>query len=140
MIDTKTHTQLLRYGLVGLGSNLLLYLVYILLTNWGMEYKSAMTLMYAIGVSQTFLFNRSWSFQHQGETRGAFARYATSYILGYLLNFAGLWLAVGMLQLNHQIVQGCMILTTAALLFLLQKFWVFPDTGSQIELTLSEDQ
>ncbi len=103
-----------------------------------MEYKSATTQIYAIGVSQIFLFNCRCFFQHQGETRGAFARYVTSYFLGDLLNYIGPSLVVGMHQMNRQQIQGCMTLTTAALPFLLQKIWVILDAGRQIELASSE--
>ena len=127
MIDAKTRGQFLRYGVVGLGSNLLLYLAYLGLTHLGMGHKSAMTVLYAVGVAQTFLFNRTWSFRHQGRLHGAFARYVASYALGYLLNLTVLWLAVDRFGLPHQIVQGVMILTLAVMLFLLQKYWVFPE-------------
>ena len=86
-----------------------------------------MTLLYITGVAQTFLFNRSWSFRRRGVLQGAFTRYVTSYLLGYMLNFITLWLAVDRLGLPHQIVQGVMVLVLAVLLFLLQKYWVFPE-------------
>lgn len=117
--------QFTRYALVGLGSNLLLYLAYLGLTAWGMQPKAAMSLLYALGVAQTFAFNRNWSFRHQGGLHGAFTRYLAAYAFGYLLNLTVLWLAVDQLGLPHQFVQGVMILTLAVLLFLLQKFWVF---------------
>jgi len=129
MIDTNTRTQFLRYAIVGLGSNLLLYLGYLLLTTWGIGYKTAMTLMYVIGVMQTFLFNRSWSFRHQGGLHGAFVRYVATYVFGYILNFSILWFAVDRLGQPHEIVQGVMILALAILLFLLQKFWVFSESA-----------
>ena len=128
MIDTRTRGQFLRYALVGLGSNLILYLAYLLLTSFGLGHKSAMTILYVIGVAQTFLFNRTWSFRHQGGLHGSFARYVAAYAFGYLLNLAVLWIAVDRMGLPHQIVQGIMILTLAVMLFLLQKFWVFPET------------
>jgi putative flippase GtrA len=127
MIGAKTGGQFLRYGVVGLGSNLLLYLAYLILTYLGMGHKTAMSLLYVIGVMQTFIFNRTWSFGHQGGLHGAFARYVASYALGYLLNLSVLWLAVDHLGLPHQIVQGGMIPTLAIILFLLQKYWVFPE-------------
>ena len=127
MIDTKTRIQFLRYAIVGLVSNLLLYLGYLLLTTWGMGYKSAMTLTYALGVAQTFLFNRSWAFRHQGVFHSTFVRYVASYAFGYALNFAVLWLAVDKLGQPHQIVQGVMIFVLAVLLFILQKYWVFSE-------------
>ncbi|MBV5310569.1 GtrA family protein, partial [Chromatium okenii] len=61
----KWHVQLSRYALVGVASNAFGYFLYLLLTNVGMGYKSAMSLLYIVGVAQTFIFNRSWSFRHQ---------------------------------------------------------------------------
>ena len=127
MLNAQTRKQFVRYSLVGLGSNLVLYLAYLLLTYIGMGPKSAMTLLYALGVAQTFLFNRKWSFGHEGGLHSAFTRHVASYAFGYILNLAVLWIAVDQMGLPHQIVQGVMILTLAVMLFLLQKFWVFPE-------------
>lgn len=127
MIDEKTRGQFARYAFVGLASNLVLYLAYLGLTMLGLGPKTAMSVLYVLGVAQTFLFNRSWSFGHEGGLHSAFARYAASYAFGYLLNLAVLWIAVDRMGMPHQIVQGVMILTLAVMLFLLQKFWVFQE-------------
>lgn len=123
----KWHIQFSRYALVGIASNSVGYLLYLLLTYAGMGHKTAMSLLYVVGVMQTFIFNRNWSFGHQGGLHGAFARYVASYALGYLLNLSVLWLAVDRLGLPHQIVQGVMVIVVAITIFLLQKFWVFSD-------------
>lgn len=119
--------QFFRYTIVGLGSNIIIYLAYLGSTELGVGHKTAMTVLYAVGVAQTFIFNRTWSFGHQGGLHGAFARYVASYALGYLLNLTVLWLAVDHLGLPHQIVQGGMVIVVAITIFLLQKFWVFSD-------------
>ena len=126
MIDRHTRGQFLRFALVGLASNALLYLGYLILTGGGVGHKSAMTLLYALGVAQTFLFNRNWSFRHPGSVQCAFARYVACYAVGYLLNLFVLYLAVDRFGLPHQIIQGIMIVTLAVMLFLVQKYWVFP--------------
>ncbi|MBK1656435.1 GtrA family protein [Allochromatium vinosum] len=126
MISARTARQFLRYALVGLGSNLSLYLAYLALTYLGVGPKLAMSLLYLVGIAQTFVFNRSWSFGHQGAMHGALIRYVASYAFGYVLNLSVLWLAVDQLDYPHQIVQGVMIAVVATLIFLLQKFWVFP--------------
>lgn len=125
MIDARTRGQFLRYAIVGLASNLVLYFAYLGLTMLGVGPKTAMSVLYVLGVAQTFLFNRAWSFGHGGALHGAFARYVASYGFGYLFNLVVLWVAVDHMGLPHQIVQGIMILTLAVMLFLLQKFWVF---------------
>lgn len=125
MIDAATRVQFLRYALVGLVSNLLLYLAYLVFTSIGVEPKRAMSIIYVLGVGQTFLINRYWSFGHVGDLHGALARYVACYAFGYLLNLAVLSLAVDRMGMPHQVVQGVMIPTLAVLLFVLQKFWVF---------------
>lgn len=125
MTLTLAQRQFVRYSVVGLASNLLCYLVYLGLTGAGIHPKLAMTLLYGMGVLQTFVFNRRWTFRHGGARDSAFYRYCALYALGYLLNLAMLCLLVDLLAYPHQIVQGIMILALAMLLFLVQKFWVF---------------
>ena len=120
-----TITQFIRYGIVGLLSNGLLYLAYLLLTTVGMGPKLAMSLLYALGVAQTFFFNKSWTFRHRGLYGPTFVRYCSSYGLGYLVNLLVLLVLVDIMSFPHQIVQGVMILLLAAMLFTLHKFWVF---------------
>ncbi|MDD2988983.1 MAG: GtrA family protein [Zoogloea sp.] len=125
MSAKATLGQMLRYGVVGLTSNALLYLAYLALTSMGVEPKLAMSLLYALGVIQTFYFNKAWSFRHGGTHGPAFIRYCISYGLGYLFNLAALYVLVDHLGHPHQIIQGALIICTAVLLFLLQKLWVF---------------
>lgn len=121
----RFHIQFLRYGLVGLISNGALYLGYLGLTRLGLGHKTAMTLLYLLGVMQTFYFNRRWSFGHDGQMTTAFVRYVVSYVFGYALNLALLWCAVDWLGLPHQGVQLVAIFLVAASLFLLHRYWVF---------------
>ena len=118
-------TQAFRYGIVGLVSNLVLYLFYLGLTWAGMGHKLAMTLLFALGVLQTFFFNKRWSFEHDGATHTALSRYVAAYACGYLLNLLALMVLVDRLGLPHQWVQGAMIIIVAGMLFLLQRYWVF---------------
>jgi len=125
-----TLAQLIRYGLVGLGSNLLLYLAYLLLTGLGLGPKWAMSSLYVVGVLQTFYFNRKWTFAHVGRLDATLMRYCASYGLGYLVNLLALQVLADQMGYPHQAVQGVMILVLAVMLFLLQKFWVFRDSGA----------
>jgi putative flippase GtrA len=117
--------QLTRFGIVGLANNLLLYLLYLLVTHAGVGYKLAMTILYALGVLITFLFNRNWSFLHDGALSKSLQRYLLLYLVAYMVNWCVLYLLVDLAGWPHQLIQGAMILLLAAALFLLQKFWVF---------------
>ena len=125
MSARSTAGQLWRYGAVGLLSNLALYGLYLVLTHWGMPSKLAMTLLYAAGVAQTFVFNKHWSFSSTGPSGTQFRRYFLAYAGGYGLNLLALFLLVDVLGWAHQVAQGILILIIALLLFLLQKFWIF---------------
>ena len=110
-----------------MASNGILYLLYLMLTLLGMGAKVAMTLLYVVGVAQSFSFNRRWSFEYRGPQKLTFMRYVVAYLIGYLINLVGLVLLVDKLNQPHQIVQALLIPTVAVVLFLLHKFWVFAD-------------
>jgi putative flippase GtrA len=102
-----------------------LFGLYLLLTSTGLSHVPGMTLVYAVGVAQTFVANRSWTFGHTGAPGAPFARYVATYGLGYLVNLALLTLLVDVAGLPHAWVQGALIFVVAALVFVLQKYWVF---------------
>lgn len=118
--------QITRYAMVGLVSNAIVYVLYLLVTWLGTGHKTAMTCLYVIGVLQTFVFNRSWSFRYDGASMPALVRYAIAYALGYVVNLLALLVLVDHVGLPHQLVQGVMILVVAAMLFIAQRYWVFP--------------
>jgi putative flippase GtrA len=122
---TTWHLQGLRFIVVGLGSNFVLYLLYLFLTTAGLGHKAAMSLLFAVGTLQTFLFNKRWTFARRGFLQASFVKYVTAYTAAYLLNLAALFIFVDRFGFAHQFVQGAMILSLALMLFLLQKFWVF---------------
>jgi len=125
--------QSLRFAIVGLTSNLALYLLYLLLTSAGFGPKIAMTLLYMVGVAQTFVFNKRWTFAHQGTVAHSLLRYLAVYGFGYLLNFLALSVLVDGLCWPHALVQGAAIPILAVGIFLAQKFWVFSqDTGHDL--------
>ena len=117
--------QLIKFIIVGIISNLVLFCVYLLLTKIGLGYKFAMSLLFIIGVIQTFTANKTWTFQHTTPIKGAYLRYFSIYALGYLINLIVLVVAVDELAFQHQWVQGVMTIFLGLFFFILQKFWVF---------------
>lgn len=92
----RIQRQSLEYVVVCLVSNLTVCLVYLLLTATIVGPKIAMT------------------------------SYAATHAFGYSVNLSALSVLVDDLRFRHEIVQGCMVVTVAVVLFLLQKYWVFP--------------
>lgn len=129
---TMGYKQFTRYAIVGLASNALGYLLYLSLTYLGIGPKLAMSLLYGVGVLQTFVFNKKWSFQFDGSATPALVRYVLAYAVGYGLQFLALMFLVDRMGLPHQWVMGFLILFIAAFLFIAQKFWVFRQASSPL--------
>lgn len=118
-----------RFLIVGALTNLCLYLLYLLLTFLGVGYALAVTFVYAAGITLSFILNRAWTFGHRGVVAGPLARYLAAYVACYLFNLAALeWLA-GRLGYPHQWVQAILVVLCAAVLYLVQKHWVFAGAG-----------
>lgn len=124
----ETGGQFMRYAVVGLVSNALMYVLYLALTQIGFDPKLAMSLLYAAGVLQTFVFNRTWSFRCTGPVASALSRYAMLYLVGYTVNLFTLWLFVDQAGWPHQWVMAGLVLFMALFFFMGQKIWVFRET------------
>src|SRR5438552_667659 len=95
-----------RFAIVGIVSNAVLFVLYLLVTQLGMGHKLAATLAYAAGVLQTFVFNRSWSFRDVGALRPACIRYVAAYGFGYLSQHARPGLARRSRRLSASVGSG----------------------------------
>ena len=127
---SKPVPQLIRYGLVGVVTNLALYCFYLLITYLGIEPKKAMTLSYLTGAFIGFIGHRQWTFSHNGGLLGSGARYVIAHLFGYLINFLILLTFVDKLDYSHQWVQAAAIIVVAGFLFVAFRYFVFPKAES----------
>jgi len=111
---------------VGVGSNLMLYMSYLILTWLGIGHKSAMSGLYLIGMAQIFFLNKTWTFAYRGNMFRTLGRFFVAYAFGYLVNLWMLRFIADELGFPHQFVHGFAIPTVAVTLFLIQRYWVFP--------------
>ena len=118
--------QLVRYAVVGIATNLAGYAVYLLVTWAGVEPKLAMTCLYAVGATVSFLGNRSWTFGHRGNIAAGAARFAVAHLMGYLLNLTLLVVFADRLGFPHQVVQAVAVVVVALFLFVTFRLFVFP--------------
>jgi len=122
----RTRDQLLRFLIVGAASNAALYVLYLGATSLGIGHKIAMTVLFAVGVVQTFVFNKTWSFRSRGNDIAAFARYASAYLLAYIINLTAMLVLVDCYHFSDRLVQAVMIILVAMFMFGMQRYWVFP--------------
>jgi len=126
--DKEIHWQFVRYAILGFYSNAILYFIYLVATNFGIGYKAVMMiLLYAIGILQTFLFNRCGHMTIRGlAQRPSFVTFQSMGLATYLI-----WLHCFYLWANSNsptsLYRGFLIFVVPMLLFLFQKFWVFND-------------
>ena len=121
----RSNRQLISFGIIGVTSNIILYLLYITLTSAGLGPKTAASISYAIGVTQSFLLNRRITFKHEGAALPVAIRFAVAYAIGYLINILWLYAFVDIGGYPHEWAQLLLIPILAMTLFLIQKFWVF---------------
>ena len=133
VLNQKSTMQLLRYGLLGIVTNSVGYIIYLVFTYLGTTPKVTMTLLYGVGVAISFFGNRKWTFMHNGGFAGTGFRYVIAYMVGYFINLAILILMVDKLGYAHQWVQAAAIFIVAAFLFIAFKCYVFKNSESAEE-------
>ena len=118
-------TEIFRYSVVGVTSNVVGYLVYLFFTYLGCTPKLTMSLLYFTGATIGFYGNRSVTFAYKGSWLHSGLRYLMTHLAGYSINFSILAIFVDHLGYAHQLVQAAAILIVAGFLFTAFKFFVF---------------
>lgn len=123
--SNKPLQQFFSYALIGLLTNALGYVIYLILTYlWGSP-KIAMTALYFFGATISFLANRRFTFLHDGSIGITGARYLMVHIACYLLNLVLLIVFVDWFDFPHQIIQAIAIIVVAIFSFTLLRIFVF---------------
>lgn len=119
--------QLIRYALVGLVSNAVGYLFYLLLTHTGVAPKITVTLLYVSTAALAFFGNRRLTFQSRGRFMGPALRYVIAHSLGYMINLAMLAVLADRAGIPHQWVQLAAIFVVAGFMFFALRWFVFAE-------------
>ena len=119
--------QVARYGVVGVFSNLLGYIIYLLITWLWLDPKLAVTFMYPVGAATAYFGHVRYSFAYNGRVSHGLARYAIAHMIGYGANIGILYLFSDRLGYPHQLVQAMAIVAVAGILYLLFRYFVFPN-------------
>jgi putative flippase GtrA len=120
----KIPPELVKFVIVGAISNIGLYVLYLILTESGVGHKASMSLLYLIGVVQTYFFNKQWTFRDKSSHK-VFLTYIIINLVLYGINLASMIFWVDYLKFPHQIIQGFMIIIIAGIFFFLQKKFIF---------------
>ena len=124
-IQTKTFSELIRFGIVGVAHNLIGYLVYLLITWLGTDPKIAVAILYPLGTAVSFFANRRWTFNHQGKVTHSMVKFGMMHAFGYTLNLVIIYVGYDVLGIPHQLVQLFGMGFLAVMFFVMSKFIVF---------------
>ena len=125
--------EIIRYGIVGVSLNSLMYFAYLMLTFFYLSPYYALLILYPLGVLIGFLAHKRISFKKSSNGNNYFEllKYIFIYVLGFLLNALLLYVFVEKSGYPHQLVQFLSIFIVAAFLFISLKFFVFsPERNS----------
>lgn len=115
----------MRFGALGVLTNVSGYLLYLGITYVGVGPKVAMSVLYCVGVCINFIGSRNWVFQSDAKMLSASIRYVGAYAIGYFVNYGILVVFVDRLGYPHTYVQAAAIVVVACYLYTALKFVVF---------------
>jgi putative flippase GtrA len=121
--------QFVRFGIVGVLTNTVAYLAFLLIAYFGVEPKLAMTIVYLCSAFLGFIGHKKWSFSHEGLLLKTGMRFIVAHSLAYLLNLFLLYFFFNVLGYPYQLVQAGIIVVLAFFLYTMFKFFVFRSPG-----------
>lgn len=127
MASKQLAGQLFRYGIVGLASNGLAYIVYLFITWLGVAPEATAAGLYLVGASSSYLGNYKWTFDSRSTHASALPKFVVAHIFGFsvqLLLISYLYRKIG---LSHQLAQLVTVGCVAIILFLCFKYYVYPE-------------
>ena len=108
-------TRFGRYGGVGVGTNLGLYALFLLLVWAGLSPVPVSGLCYVLGVAMSYLLNRRWTFASRGSHQQDLPRFMIAYGVGLIVTLVSMRLLI--LPLGPELAQLTTISITAATIF-----------------------
>lgn len=124
-LDRRSLRQVARYATLGITTNLAGYLLFLWVTQLGAEPKLAMSILYLVGASASFVGNRSWTFANSGPVFPAAMKFVGTHLCGWALNYAILYALSDCLGYPHQVVQAFAIVIVAGFVFMCFRFIIF---------------
>jgi len=126
LISSKLFKQLASFATVGVISNIAGYGLYLVLAETMIGPKLAVSILYPVGITISYIGNKRFTFDHNGPAFLAALRYILVYAFGYLLNLLLIVWLVDNLGLPHQFVQALAVILVALLSFFMLRIFVFP--------------
>jgi len=125
-LQKRTLWQLVRYVIVGVITNASGYLLYLVVTYWGVSPTLSMTVIYGTVTLMGFFGNRKLTFHDTGTIWSSGSRYLLVYGIGFVFQYAMLVIFYEGRGYPHQLVQITSACVVTGFLFFALKYFVFP--------------
>lgn len=118
--------NLILYGIIGCFTSSLDFAVYTILTNFcGVFYLISNCISVLIGITTSFLLNRTYNFKVKNKTGQRFVIFLGVGLMGLCLSNVILWVCIERLLLNKVISKLASIVLVVFFQFLLNKYITF---------------
>jgi putative flippase GtrA len=118
--------QFAKFGLVGVSNTLITFAVFTLLEEvFGVWYIAASGIGFAVGATNGFLLNRSWTFRGYSGDQGAAVRWFLVQGCGLLLDLALIAAFVEGAHLNKLVAQAFATIIVVVITFFVNRRWTF---------------
>lgn len=118
--------NLILYGVIGSFTSFLDFCVFTLLSNvLGIHYLVSNCISVLVGITTSFLLNRTYNFKVKDKTKQRFAIFLTVGLCGLMLSNLILYVGIDIMHGNETIVKLASIVLVVGFQFLLNKFVTF---------------
>jgi len=118
--------NLILYGVIGSFTSFLDFCVFTLLASYaGMHYLIANCISVLVGITMSFLLNRSYNFKVKDHYKKRFAMFLAVGLSGLVLSNVILYVGIDFMHGNEMIVKLASIVLVVGFQFLLNKFVTF---------------
>ncbi|MTT31884.1 GtrA family protein [Terrilactibacillus sp. BCM23-1] len=119
--------SMIKFGIVGCLNTLIDFIVFALLTALGLPYVISQCISYGAGVLNSYVLNRSWTFEQKNQTNKT-----QEFVKFVLINMITLLITLSLLAYFYQVIGLPQLVSKAmatiigvAINFIGSRFWVF---------------
>lgn len=128
MQDVKTIKQALKFGIVGIGNTCITaFVIWVMLKLAGCSDFVSNIAGYGVGVLNSFIWNRCWTFHSAAGWRRSAWRFGLVFAISYLLQLAALFALDATLNIDPYYNQLLAMAFYTAVNFILNKIYTFKE-------------
>ncbi|HOV08860.1 MAG TPA: GtrA family protein [Spirochaetota bacterium] len=118
--------RIFRFGIIGVLNTIVFFVLFFILFNvMKLHYLSATSIAYILATINSFVFNRSWTFESYGDTNRKFVKFFIVNILSIIVNSLSMFVLVDLIHLHPWLSQFITICFTMCVNYLGNRFWTF---------------